>query len=104
MATINIYIGLNDKDTKQQELSNLEAKAEISAILFRYCPLGFTLQECQGMYKHNDGTVVCENTIKVTLLDYDACMIFEIVEDLKRKLNQESIAVEFIKDTVVNFL
>lgn len=103
MTTVNLYIGLNDKDTKRQELSNLEAKAEISAILFRYCPYGFTLQECQGMYKHDDGTVVCENTIKVILLDYNMSMIFEIVEDLKRKLNQECIAVEHIKSTV-NFV
>lgn len=97
MTTVNLYIGLNDKDTKRQELSNLEAKAEISAILFRYCPDGFTLQECQGMYKHDDGTVVCENTIKVILLGYNMSMIYEIIEDLKRKLNQECIAVERIE-------
>lgn len=103
MTTVNLYVGLNDKDTKQQELSNLEAKAEISAILFRYCPDGFTLQECQGMYKHNDGTVVCENTIKVILLGYNMSMIYEIIEDLKRKLNQECIAVERI-ETYVKFV
>lgn len=103
MTTVNLYIGLNDKDTKRQELSNLEAKAEISAILFRYCPDGFTLQECQGMYKHDDGTVVCENTIKVILLGYNMSMIYEIIEDLKRKLNQECIAVERI-ETYVKFV
>ena len=96
MTTINLYVGLNDKDTKRQELSNLEAKAEISAILFRYCPNGFTLQECQGMYKHDDGTVVCENTIKIILLNYFEGMEFEIIEDLKHKLNQECIAMERI--------
>lgn len=103
MTTVNLYIGLNDKDTKRQEFSNLEAKAEISAILFRYCPDGFTLQECQGMYKHDDGTVVCENTIKVILLGYNMSMIYEIIEDLKRKLNQECIAVERI-ETYVKFV
>lgn len=96
MTTINLYVGLNDKDTKRQELSNLEAKAEISAILFRYCPKGFTLQECQSMYKHDDGTIVCENTIKIILLDYFECKEFEIIEDLKCKLNQECIAMERI--------
>lgn len=103
MTTTNLYVGLNDKDTKVQELSNLEAKAEISAILFKYCPNGFTLQECQGMYKHNDGTVVCENTIKIIMFDFKRGMLFEIVEDLKRKLNQECIAVEYI-ESVVNFI
>lgn len=103
MTTVNLYIGLNDKDTKRQELSNLEAKAEISAILFRYCPEGFTLQECQGMYKHDDGTVVCENTIKVILLGYNMSMIYEIIEDLKRKLNQECVAVERL-ETYVKFV
>lgn len=103
MTTTNLYVGLNDKDTKLQELSNLEAKAEISAILFRYCPNGFTLQECQGMYKHNDGTVVCENTIRVTIFDYEFTGIFNVIEELKQKLNQESVAVEYI-ESVVNFI
>lgn len=103
MTTVNLYIGLNDKDTKQQELSNLEAKAEISAILFRYFPNGFTLQECQGMYKHDDGTVVCENTIKVILLCCNTGMLFEVIQDLKNKLNQECIAVEMIQKVTTTF-
>lgn len=98
MSTINLYIGLNDKDTKQQELTNLDAKAEISAILFKHFPYGFTLQECQGLYKHKDGTTVCENTIKVTLLCYDISN--DVIEELKLKLNQECIAVEFIHSAV----
>ena len=103
MTTVNLYIGLNDKDTKRQELTNLDAKAEISTILFKYFPNGFTLQECQGMYRHEDGTVVCENTIKVILFDYNISLVLDAVEDLKLKLNQECIAVEHIK-TTVNFI
>ena len=103
MTTVNLYIGLNDKDTKQQELTNLDAKAEISTILFKYFPNGFTLQECQGMYRHKDGTVVCENTIKVILFDYNIGLVLDAVKDLKLKLNQECIAVEQIK-TTVNFV
>jgi hypothetical protein len=100
MTTVNLYIGLNDKDTKQQELTNLDAKAEISAILFKHFPYGFTLQECQGMYKHDDGTVVCENTIKVILFDYKMRSVSDAVDDLKLKLNQECIAVERIETTI----
>ena len=100
MTTVNLYIGLNDKDTKRQEITNLDAKTRISSILFRYFPNGFTLQECQGLYKHKDGTVVCENTIKVILLCHTNGMIFEIIQDLKRELNQECIAVECINSTV----
>ena len=100
MTTVNLYIGLNDKDTKRQEITNLDAKAEISAILFKYFPNGFTLQECQGMYKHDDGTVVCENTIKVILFDYNMGLVSDAVKDLKLKLNQECIAVERIETTI----
>ena len=103
MTTVNLYIGLNDKDTKRQEITNLDAKAEISAILFKYFPNGFTLQECQGMYRHEDGTVVCENTIKVILFDYNIGLVLDAVEDLKLKLNQECIAVERI-ETTINFV
>lgn len=100
MSTVNLYIGLNDKDTKRQKISNLDAKTEISRILFKYFPDGFTLQECQGMYRHKDGTVVCENTIKVILLYNIKEIIFEVIQDLKCELNQECIAVEFINSTV----
>ena len=103
MTTVNLYIGLNDKDTKRQEITNLDAKAEISAILFKYFPNGFTLQECQGMYKHDDGTVVCENTIKVILFDYNMGLVSDAVKELKLKLNQECIAVERI-ETTINFV
>ena len=103
MTTVNLYIGLNDKDTKQQELTNLDAKAEISTILFRYFPNGFTLQECQGMYRHEDGTVVCENTIKVTLFNYEFVGISDVIKEIKDKLNQESVATEYL-ETVVNFV
>lgn len=103
MTTVNLYIGLNDKDTKQQEITNLDAKAEISAILFKYFPNGFTLQECQGMYKHDDGTVVCENTVKVTLFNYEFVGISNVIEEIKHKLNQESVATEYL-ETVVNFI
>lgn len=103
MTTVNLYIGLNDKDTKHQELTNLDAKAEISTILFKYFPDGFTLQECQGMYKHDDGTVVCENTIKVILFDYNTELVLDAVEDLKLKLNQECIAIELI-NSYINFV
>lgn len=101
MTTINLYIGLNDKDTKRQEITNLDAKTEISRILFKHFSNGFTLQECQGMYRHKDGAVVCENTIKVTLLYYD--IPNDIIEELKLKLNQECIAVERIY-SYVNFV
>lgn len=103
MTTVNLYIGLNDKDTKHQELTNLDAKAEISTILFKYFPDGFTLQECQGMYKHDDGTVVCKNTIKVILFDYNTELVLNAVEDLKLKLNQECIAIELI-NSYINFV
>ena len=52
------------------------------------------------MYRHEDGTVVCENTIKVILFDYNIGLVLDAVEDLKLKLNQECIAVEHIKTTV----
>lgn len=103
MTTINLYIGLNDKDTKQQEISNLDAKARISSILFFYCPNGFTLQECQGMYRHEDGTVVCENTIKVTLFNYEFIGISNVINEIKHEFNQESVATEYL-ETTVNFV
>ena len=102
MSTVNLYIGLNDKDTKRQEITNLDAKTEISRILFKYSPNGFTLQECQGLYKHEGGTVVCENIIKIIILDCNYIDVLSAVDHLKRELNQECIVVECVS-TLISF-
>ena len=84
----NLYVGLNDKDTKYQTIPTEQAKDIVNSI----CG-DCSIQEITGYYTHENGEKVKENTLKVELLfkDFDEVKLY--VTDLKRLLNQESIAV-----------
>lgn len=94
MRKITLYIGLNDKDTKLQEVNTLDAYKMVSNVI----GVGCTITEGRGIYKHDDGTVVSEVSLVVELLDFDNTLSKEWVkskvEQVKTILNQESVAVQ----------
>ena len=92
-----LYIGLNDKDTKIQKVNTLEAYKIIENVLLGYNVEGATIFEAKGIYKHESGEYVTENTLRIELLFVDKATVKKVVEDIKRILNQESIAVQFEK-------
>lgn len=97
----SIFIGLNDKDTKAQEISTLEAAKFIQREI---CKLydGGTVSEATGIYRHSDGSgaVVVENTLKVEILFFgmskaDArAEVLPFIADVKKFLNQETVALQ----------
>lgn len=95
--TIIYYIGTKDKDTKDYKLTDEFAKQTITDEFIREYPLGFTITEGTGYYKHTSGGTVIENTYIVTVL-HSIKASYNLIERLKRKLNQECIAVQVIKD------
>ena len=94
MKKITLYIGLNDKDSKMQEVNTLDAYKLVSNII----GVGSTITEGRGIYKHEDGTVVSEVSLIVELLDFDNTLskgwVRSKVEQIKTTLNQESVAVQ----------
>lgn len=94
MRKITLYVGLNDKDTKLQEVKTLDAYKMVSNVI----GVGSTITEGRGIYKHEDGTVVSEVSLIVELLDFDNTLSKEWVkskvEQIKTILNQESVAVQ----------
>lgn len=81
----NLYIGLNDKDTKQQEILTTDAYKIVG---------DRTITEGKGLYTHTDGTRVLETMLFVQIIDFSGDLdIGPIVELLKTALNQEAIAV-----------
>lgn len=85
----NLYIGLNDKDSKVQEISTVDAYKIVSALVG-----DCTIQEAKGIYTHQDGTKVLETTLVVQIIDFAGTLdIVPLVNSLKVALNQESIAV-----------
>ena len=88
-----LYVGLNDKDTKKQEVTTEQAKSIITSVIGDN-----TMQEVTGHYTHEDGTPVDETTLKVEIFRDSADRLKADCEDLKRLLNQETIIAEVNRD------
>ena len=93
MKKHTLYLGLNDKDTKQQQINTIEAYKIVSNILAADFG-GGTIFEAQGIYKHDDGTIVFEKTLRIEILFAETPQIKTLVNTLKKIFNQESIAVQ----------
>ena len=83
-----LYVGLNDKDTKTQLVSNPQAMDIVNKI----CG-DCSIREITGYYTHENGEKVKENTLKIELLFKEDNQVLTYCQDLKRLLNQESIAL-----------
>lgn len=91
-----IYLGLNDKDTKTQLINTLEAYKVINNLITKDFD-GGTIFEAQGIYKHDDGQVVIEKTLRIELLlfsDSDILKVDSFIKTIKKIFNQESVAVQ----------
>ena len=98
--TVNYYIGIKDKDTKDYKLTDKFIKQTIIDEVTKQYPNGFTITEGTGYYKHDSGEVVTEKTYIVTVLD-EVFVNADLTDALKNKLNQECIGVQVINDSVV---
>ena len=96
-----LYVGLNDKDTKTQKIDTLSAYNLTNNILLNYVE-GATITQSKGIYKHNNGNIVIENTLVLELLFTDKTTVETIAKELKMALNQESIAIQ--KQTIESYL
>ena len=83
-----LYVGLNDKDSKKQEVKTEDAMRMVTNIVGDN-----TMQIVHGHYTHEDGTQVNETTLKIELLFTSDNKVKVYCNDIKRLLNQESIAV-----------
>ena len=88
-----LYMGLNDKDTKRQEVSTLEAYKIAQTLVTQYVG-GGTIFEAVGVYTHDDGTIVTEKTLRIELFEAGADAVRALVSRLKEVFNQESIIAQ----------
>ena len=93
MKKFTLYMGLNDKDTKVQVISTIEAYKVVSNIIAKDFG-GGTIFEAQGIYRHDDGKIVFEKTLRIEILFAEEPQIKALVAELKKIFNQESIAVQ----------
>lgn len=96
MKKYTIYMGLNDKDSKMPRATMAEAREWLKGYLAGR-GVGATITDGVGVYRHDDGTVVMEESAIITVYDFDGCFksqATEIFGEIKNEFNQESLAVE----------
>lgn len=96
MTKYTIFIGLNDKDTKAQEISTLDAYKIASNLAV--VNLGFaTITESKGVYTHDDGSIVEETTLRCEVTNAKLENVKAFCVACKNAFNQESVALEVSK-------
>ena len=85
-----VYVGLNDQLTKKQEIETEKALIDVSEYLANHFE-GATVYNGIGVYKHNDGTVVRENSLIIELVFVDDNMVNEMINHFRVIFNQESV-------------
>lgn len=93
MKKFTLYLGLNDKEAKMQKIATVEAYKIVSNMIAARFD-GGTIFEANGIYKHENGTIVTEKTLRIEILFAEKQQIVEFVNMLKMVFNQESIAVQ----------
>lgn len=91
---VEVMVGLNDKDTHQQEMATDEAMNLVGEI-YQDC----TIQECTGFYKGER-----EKSLKVTVYGVTLKEAIDKAQEAKRRFNQECVIVTEIKTQVSHFI
>ena len=93
MTKYTIYMGLFDKDSKRQEFDTITAYKMVQQRATQLFD-GATISEAKGIYKHDNGEVVVEPTIRIELLFTDLDTVKKFCNELKGMFNQESIVLQ----------
>ena len=96
MQKTTLFVGLLDKDTRKQEIATSEAY-DLAGNIFCATTGGATIYEAKGVYTHNDGSVIQENTLVCIIYGSEKETILKAADLLKAALNQESIAIETVE-------
>ena len=88
-----VTVGLFDQKSKKQEISTVDALQTITRYVIDHCG-GGTITTGNGVYTHEDGTVVVEPSIIIKIVGAKFDDVGNLVEDIKIFLNQESVLVE----------
>ena len=91
-----VCLGLNDKDSKKQEIATAAARRILSGLLCsRFA--GATVTACSGIYTHDNGEQVNENSFAITLYFVTLEQVRDFAGELCRVFNQESVTLETVR-------
>lgn len=97
MKKMTLFIGLNDKDSLVQSVSD---ELAMQAVMDNLMPFtdGMTVYNAKGMYTHADGSIVIENSLRIEIFGSVRKGFSDALMRIKSVLNQESIIVEVDSD------
>ena len=104
MEKLTISIGLLDKDSKTQLINNEQAMETVNSCFLSRLD-AFTVYFAKGVYTHENGQQVQENTIRIEVVafnDSDYNNTIQSIKEVKKALNQESVLLE--KQTINSYL
>lgn len=90
-----LAVGLNDRETLKPIADYETASKEIAGRVAQL-DLGATITRGTGVYKHERGDVVIEETVVISVIDFEGgagAKLDALIASIKRDYNQESIAV-----------
>ena len=96
-------IGLFDKDSKKQEIGTADAREIIKQILLNdFNIYAFTMIDCFGCYKHDNGEIVQEPSIRLEIVTEKNSkkIMVELKKALQIAMNQESIMYKAQKSNI----
>ena len=89
-----IFVGLNDKDTKTQLIDTQNAFGIVSVKAVKAFGGATITADNKGVYTHDNGEMVYESTIKIDLLFITNTENLEnFLREILKDFNQESILV-----------
>ncbi|MBQ6452024.1 MAG: hypothetical protein IJJ29_08890 [Solobacterium sp.] len=92
MLKTEIYIGLNDQDTKEQRFETSRYLSLLKNVCISY-RVPFSVSVIDGGYIHENGEYTEEKTLVLSLIDTDEDIVNDIARDLCAFFHQESVLI-----------
>jgi len=88
-----MYVGTNDKDTYQLEMTREEAREIVDTVCLKYFE-GYTLQEATGAWTDETNEITHEYTLVCYFDGADKATVYQAADEIIRALNQNTVLIE----------
>ena len=96
-----MYVGTNDKDTNQLEMTKEEAWNLVDEVCLKYLR-GYTIEDATGSWVEDTGVLYHEYTLVCYFDNPEPEDVYKAADELLERLNQNTILIE-TKDVKVEY-
>ena len=95
-----MYVGTNDKETYQLEMTLEEARSIVHNTMMDHFSDGFTMYEAKGVWRDENKVVTLEYSFVCVLEHVEKSEVYKAADELIAKLNQSTILI--VSNSVAN--